>query len=109
MSGLASVEDVDTAISAGPGLRWALMGPHMILHLAGGEAGMTHALNQFGPALEAWWATMTTPTLSDVTCQQLIEGVAAEADGRSIAELARARDEALLALLELLAKRLVAT
>jgi carnitine 3-dehydrogenase len=29
VSGLASVEDVDTAISAGPGLRWAAMGPHM--------------------------------------------------------------------------------
>ena len=105
VSGLASVEDVDTAISAGPGLRWAVMGPHMILHLAGGEAGITHALNQFGPALAAWWATMTTPALSEETCRLLIEGVAAEAGGRSLAELTRARDEKLLSLLELLAKR----
>src|SRR6185437_960327 len=37
VSGLASVEDVDTAISAGPGLRWAAMGPHMTFHLGGGE------------------------------------------------------------------------
>jgi 3-hydroxyacyl-CoA dehydrogenase len=42
VSGLASVEDVDTAISAGPGLRWAVMGPHMTFHLGGGEGGITH-------------------------------------------------------------------
>ena len=44
VSGLASVEDVDTAISAGPGLRWAVMGPHMTFHLGGGEGGITHML-----------------------------------------------------------------
>jgi carnitine 3-dehydrogenase len=32
-SGVASVADVDTAISEGPGLRWALMGPHLTFHL----------------------------------------------------------------------------
>ena len=34
--GVASVADVDAAISEGPGLRWALMGPHTTFHLAGG-------------------------------------------------------------------------
>ena len=29
-SGPATVEDVDTAIGYGPGLRWALMGPHLV-------------------------------------------------------------------------------
>lgn len=42
VSGLALGEDVDTAISAGPGLRWAVMGPHMTFHLGGGEGGITH-------------------------------------------------------------------
>lgn len=105
VSGLASVEDVDTAISAGPGLRWAAMGPHMTFHLGGGEGGMTHMLDQFRPAFEAWWATMTTPELTDAVCQQIIAGVAAEARGRSIAELAADRDAVLLPLLELVAKR----
>ena len=36
-SGVASVADVDAAISEGPGLRWALMGPHLTFHLAGGD------------------------------------------------------------------------
>lgn len=105
VSGLASVEDVDTAISAGPGLRWAAMGPHMTFHLGGGEGGMPHMLHQFRPAFEAWWATMTTPVLTDAVCQQIIDGVAVEAKGRSIAELAADRDAVLLPLLELVAKR----
>ena len=105
VTGLASVEDVDTAISAGPGLRWAVMGPHMTFHLGGGEGGMTHLLAQFRPAFEAWWRTMGTPALTDAVCRQLIEGVAAEARGRDMATLVRERDAVLLPLLELVAKR----
>jgi 3-hydroxyacyl-CoA dehydrogenase len=101
VTGLASVEDVDTAISAGPGLRWAAMGPHMTFHLGGGEGGITHMLDQFKPAFEAWWATMSTPELSAENMQQIIDGVAAEARGRSIAQLAAERDAMLLPLLEL--------
>jgi carnitine 3-dehydrogenase len=105
VTGLASVEDVDTAISAGPGLRWAAMGPHMTFHLGGGEGGMTHLLDQFRPAFEAWWRTMGTPELTDAVCRQLIDGVAAEARGRDLATLARDRDAVLLPLLELVRKR----
>jgi carnitine 3-dehydrogenase len=101
VTGLASVEDVDTAISAGPGLRWAVMGPHMTFHLGGGDGGITHMLDQFKPAFEAWWASMSTPELSSATMQQIIDGVAAEARGRSIAQLAAERDAILLPLLEL--------
>lgn len=101
VTGLASVEDVDTAITAGPGLRWAVMGPHMTFHLGGGEGGITHMLSQFKPAFEAWWASMTTPELSESAMQQIIDGVAAEAHGRSIAQLAAERDAVLLPLLEL--------
>ena len=105
VTGLASVADVDTAISAGPGLRWAAMGPHMTFHLGGGEGGMTHMLAQFRPAFEAWWRTLGTPELTDAVCRQLIEGVAAEAGGRDLATLARERDAVLLPLLEMVGKR----
>jgi len=49
--GVASVADVDAAISEGPGLRWALMGPHTTFHLAGGEGGMAHFLHHLLPAV----------------------------------------------------------
>ena len=62
------------------------------------------ALDHIKPAFESVWATIT-PTLSDDTCSQIVEGVAAEAGHHSIAELVRRRDEVLLELLQLLAKR----
>jgi len=37
--GVVSVADADAGIAYGPGLRWALMGPHLTFHLAGGEGG----------------------------------------------------------------------
>jgi carnitine 3-dehydrogenase len=105
VTGLATVEDVDTAISSGPGLRWAAMGPHMTFHLGGGEGGIEHMLAQFRPAFESWWATMSTPDLSDATCRQIIDGINAEANGRSLPQLVAERDAILLPLLELVSRR----
>jgi len=76
-----------------------------MFHLGGGEGGIEHMLAQFKPVFESWWATMSTPSLSDETCRQIIEGVKAEANGRSLAELAAERDAVLLPLLELVGKR----
>src|SRR3954449_2593358 len=39
-SGVVSVADVDAAIAHGPGLRWALLGPFLNLHLSGGAGGI---------------------------------------------------------------------
>ncbi len=38
-SGQATVQQIDDSITYGPGLRWALMGPMLTFHLAGGPAG----------------------------------------------------------------------
>ncbi|MGD9538634.1 MAG: 3-hydroxyacyl-CoA dehydrogenase NAD-binding domain-containing protein [Alphaproteobacteria bacterium] len=100
-SGLASVADVDAAIAYGPGLRWAMMGPNLTFHLAGGEGGFRHFLEHLAPAVEAWWQDLGTPTLTPELKQRLAAGVEAEAGNRSIEELARLRDERLLQLLSL--------
>jgi carnitine 3-dehydrogenase len=100
-AGVASVADVDAAISEGPGLRWAWMGPHLTFHLAGGTGGMTHFLEQLGPPLESWWGDLGEPRLSPQIGQALIAGVAAEAEGRDIAALAADRDRFLVDLLAL--------
>ena len=39
--GIASVADIDTAISQGPGLRWAVLGPFANKHLSGGPGGLS--------------------------------------------------------------------
>ena len=100
-AGVASVADVDTAISEGPGLRWALMGPHLTFHLAGGEGGMAHFLNELGAPMESWWDDLGSPRLNPSVRDALALGVAAEAGGRDIAALAAERDRFLVDLLAL--------
>ena len=59
-----SVEDVNAAVAQGPGLRWALMGPHMIMNLAGGKGGLEQMLSHFAPGIQGWWQTMMeTPNM----------------------------------------------
>src|SRR4051794_28926935 len=99
--GVASVADVDAAISEGPGLRWALMGPHLTFHLAGGGGGMAHFLAQLGPPLESWWSDLGAPRVTPEVGKALIDGVADEAGGRGLDDLAAARDRFLVDLLAL--------
>jgi carnitine 3-dehydrogenase / betainyl-CoA thioesterase len=103
---VATVEEVDDAIRYGAGLRWAQMGTFLTYRIAGGEDGMRHFLGQFGPALEWPWTKLTdVPSLTD----ELIEKVAAQSDaqaeGLSVRELERLRDDNLVALLQALRTR----
>jgi len=97
--GVASVADVDAAISEGPGLRWALMGPHATFHLGGGEGGIRHFFEHIGPAIEAWWADMGPLEITREVRDKVIAGVEEESAGRSVTELARRRDALLVRLL----------
>jgi len=100
--GIASVEDVDRAIRFGPGLRWAVDGPHMLYHLGGGAGGMAAYLDHLGPAQEARWAELGAPKLDASTREMLVAGVADEAKGRTIPTLAAERDRRLIAVLQAL-------
>ena len=57
-AGEATVEEIDASIAFGPGLRWALMGPCLTFHLAGGGGGMAHMLDHFGAALLEPWTRL---------------------------------------------------
>ncbi len=98
--GVATVADVDAAVAYGPGLRWALMGPHLTFHLAGGEGGMAHFMEHLGPANEVWWRSLGQPTLTPELQRAIIDGVAAEAGGQGVPALAARRDALLVALLQ---------
>ena len=99
--GVASVADIDTAISAGPGLRWALMGPHLTFHLAGGVGGIDHFLNQFAGPMASWWESLGDPLLTAELRERLAKGIADEVAGRGIADLEAQRDRFLVDLLAL--------
>jgi 3-hydroxyacyl-CoA dehydrogenase len=97
--GVVSVADADAAIAYGPGLRWALMGPHLTFHLAGGEGGMPHFMAHLGPAVQSWIDDLGNPKLADVK-QVIIDGVTEEANGRTISELQKWRDRKLIEILK---------
>ncbi len=98
-SGVASVAEIDQALTDGPGLRWAVQGAHQTYHTGGGPGGLTDYLTHLGPSQERRWATLGTPSLDAPTRQLLVDGMADEAAGRTVAELEAARDRALIALL----------
>ncbi len=97
--GVASVADIDTAISQGPGLRWAVMGPFMNLHLSGGAGGIAHVLAHLGGPIEDWWKDLGSPAMTEALKQQVAAGVAAELGERHESELERTRDTLLLNLI----------
>jgi carnitine 3-dehydrogenase len=98
--GVVSVADADAAIAFGPGLRWALMGPHLTFHLGGGEGGMTHFMASLGGAFQSQMDDLGATRLTEPVRQLIIEGVAAEAGSRSIGDLRRWRDRKLIEILK---------
>ncbi|MEL0144074.1 MAG: 3-hydroxyacyl-CoA dehydrogenase NAD-binding domain-containing protein [Alphaproteobacteria bacterium] len=100
--GYATVEDIDKAVTGGPGLRWAFMGPHMTYHLGGGDGGIARYLEILGPSQERRWAALGDPKLTEEVKQKIVEGVNAETHGRPIGDLAVERDATLMELLKLL-------
>jgi carnitine 3-dehydrogenase len=99
--GVATVEEIDDAIRYGAGLRWAFMGTFLTYRIAGGEAGMRHFMAQFGPALAwPWTKLMDVPELTDDLLDRLVAQSDTQAAGRSIRELERSRDDALVAILQ---------
>ena len=99
VEGVVSVADADAAIAYGPGLRWALMGPHLTFHMAGGDGGMKHFMDHLGPALQSWMDELGTPRLDPKTQEAIIDGVTEEVAGRSMDDLRRWRDRKLIEIL----------
>jgi len=97
--GVVSVADADAAIAYGPGLRWALMGPHLTFHMAGGDGGMKHFMDHLGPALQSWMDELGTPRLDPKTQEAIIDGVTEEVAGRGMDDLRRWRDRKLIEIL----------
>jgi len=102
-TGVASVADVDAAIAHGPGLRWALLGPFLNLHLSGGQGGIGELFGKpLWEATESMWRDLGSVSVDAELGRRVADGAAgqlAERGGRK--QVVRRRDEALLALLRL--------
>ena len=97
-SGVASVEDVDKAVWAGPGLRWAAMGPHLLFHLGAGEGGLEEFCQRYQPSFHRWWEDLGDAKLDAQTIKKLADGVVEEVD-RDVETTSANRDRLITAML----------
>jgi carnitine 3-dehydrogenase len=103
-AGEATVEQIDLSITDGPGLRWPVHGPMLTFHLAGGQGGMAHMLDHFGPSLLSPWTRLEAPELTSGLRDAVVDGCDREADGRSIDDLVAERDRGVIAILRALGR-----
>src|ERR1700744_2012233 len=99
--GVLSVADADAAVSWGPGLRWGLMGPNLLFHLAGGQGGIQHFMEHLAGPMTTWWKDLGNPEFTPELKEKFVQGVLPEAGNQSSDELAGERDKLLLGLLAL--------
>ncbi len=88
--GVCGYEDIDTAMTCGPGLRWAFAGPVLCYHLGGGKGGVRHMIEHFG------WEG------DPGEAEALVAAVERMAGHLDIDELERWRDQNLLTMLSAL-------
>lgn len=98
--GVASVEDIDTAIWAGPGLRWAAMGPTMLFNLGADDRGLASFCERYSESFHRWWDDLGEVKLDSNTVSLLVSGVAAEAGSRTKADLCAMRDDLIVSMLK---------
>ncbi len=98
---VATAEEIDDAVRFGPGLRWAFMGKFLLYRIAGGEPGMRHFLQQFGPSLAwPWTKLMDVPALDDTLLEKIVAQSDAQAGHRSIRDWEIVRDDCLVGILQ---------
>jgi carnitine 3-dehydrogenase len=103
-TGVASVEDVDKAVWAGPGLRWAAMGPNMLFNLAAGDGGLAAYCERYMDGYHRWWDDLGEPHLDPDVVRMLVSGVQDEAKGASQEVLSNRRDALVVATLKSMAR-----
>ena len=102
--GVATVEDVDKAVWAGPGARWAIMGPFLTFHLGGGVQGLKYHIETVQQAFTEYWKSMEDwNSVPYHAAKKAIEGVEQMSivRKRSYEELVKWRDDNLIDLLKI--------
>jgi 3-hydroxyacyl-CoA dehydrogenase len=95
---VASVKDIDDAMSHGPGLRWGLMGPSLLMHLAGGEGGVRHMADHLLGPLMSWYAPVD-PVMNETLKDKWVSGTLEAVGDRAYTALTQQRDEELVRLI----------
>jgi len=96
--GYASPADLDIALTAGPGLRWALMGSFITSYMAAGNDSFRAIFEGKFGGPESY---MPFPTLNDKDVDSIIAAADTQVQGHSLETLKKIRDEFLVGVLQL--------
>lgn len=92
--GVATVDDVDVAVSAGPGLRWAVLGPTSTFHL-GADGGLAAFCANYAGSFNRWWDDLGDPRLDEETVARLVSGLSLAGDPQEVSQRTADRDRTL--------------
>jgi carnitine 3-dehydrogenase len=102
---VTTVAELDDIMRYSFGMRWAQMGLFQTYRIAGGEAGMRHFINQFGPTLALPWTRLTdVPELDEELTEKIASQSDAQAGDLGIRELERIRDDNLIGFMRVMAQ-----
>lgn len=102
LQGVISVDDLDRAVSLGPGIGWAAAGPHLTYHLASGEGGIRIFVQRLLASFESWWRQLAHWAQLDPDQQRGLIQLTEKAYKGKIEFLREARDRRLSAILRAL-------
>lgn len=108
MNGVCTIEDADKAVTYGPGLRWAIMGPSLVFELGGGEGHIDGLMKHLNPSISLWLHDMADfkdfpeefPKIARKGVEEAMKNRPAEI-GNDDQSLAEYRDKMLIELLKL--------
>lgn len=101
---VASMADIDAAMSQGPGLRWAVMGPSLNFHLAR-RTGFWDFIDSFPSEFNTYDLADGKTTVDPDTRKRMVDGVVEATGGRTNDAMARERDKAIIDLIATLRGR----
>ena len=108
MNGVCTIEDADKAVTYGPGLRWAIIGPSLVFELGGGEGHIDGLMKHLNPSISLWLHDMADfkdfpeefPEIARKGVEEAMKNRPAEI-GNDDQSLAEYRDKMLIELLKL--------
>ena len=102
LNGVIDIDDLDRAVSVGPGLGWAAAGPHLTYHLAAGDRGVSGFLQHLLQTFEAIWEDLPTWSRLEPDQQRKLVNAIENAYSENAEQIRPARDRRLAAMLRAL-------
>lgn len=102
LTGVVDVDEIDRAVSLGPGLGWAAAGPHLTYHLGAGEGGLSTFMQHLMHTFEMWWDSLAEWKKLEPEQVRALTSLVEKAYGDRLEQLREPRDRRLASILKAL-------